>query len=250
MIGSESDKYGTSQRQVELLEMLKDVDVFFKNNGIVYSLCAGTLLGAIRHNGFIPWDDDVDIMVDRENFEKFRTSIENFKGYHLEHELWVDRVRKDKISDGNISGQTIDVFIMDYCPDNAFLRFVKKLFVMIMQGMMHRNISYKDHSITMNICLTATFVIGKLFPHNFKYWLYHKIAQIGCGKPQKTVSGYTGLFRLLPKRYPADLFENVTNHVFEDTEFPVITKYDEYLTVMYGNYMVPVAEAERVPNHM
>lgn len=250
MIGAESDKYGTSQRQRELLEMLKEVDAFFKSNGIAYSLCAGTLLGAIRHNGFIPWDDDVDIMVDRENFEKFHAAIGNFKGYHLEHELWVDRIIKDVVPDDNICWLTIDVFVMDYCPDNAFLRFVKKLLVMILQGMMHRNISYKDHSLVMNICLTATFILGKFFSHNFKYWLYHKIAQIGCSRPQKTVGGYTGLFRLLPQRYPADLFGNVANHIFEDVELPIITKYDEYLTIMYGNYMVPVSEAERVPNHM
>ena len=89
-MGPGSEKYGTLERQTELLKMLKEVDIFFKTNGIVYSLCGGTLLGAVRHNGFIPWDDDVDLMVDRKNFEKFHTVIENFKGYHLEHELWVD----------------------------------------------------------------------------------------------------------------------------------------------------------------
>ena len=250
MIGAESDKYGTSQRQRELLEMLKEVDTFFKSNGIVYSLCGGTLLGAIRHNGFIPWDDDVDIMVDRENFEKFHAVIENFKGFHWEHELWVDRIRKDEVPDAEIKEATIDVFVMDYCPDNAFLRFVKRLLVMIMQGMMHRNISYKDHSLVMNICLTATFVMGKLLPHNFKYRLYHKIAQIGCGRPQKTITGYTDLFKLLSKRYPGDLFNKISDHTFEDTVLPVSDKYDEYLTTQYGNYMVPVSEAERLPNHM
>ncbi len=250
MIGSESDKYGTSQRQRELLDMLKEVDAFFKANGIVYSLCGGTLLGAIRHNGFIPWDDDVDLMVDRKNFEKFHDVIDNFKGCRLEHEIWVDRIRKDDNANSNIKEATIDIFVMDYCPDNAFLRFVKKLLVMIMQGMMHQKISYKDHSLVMNICLTTTFVIGKLFPHNFKYWLYHKIAQIGCGKPQKTITGYTDFFNLLSKRYPGDLLDKISDHVFEDTVFDISARYDEYLTIQYGNYMVPVSEAERVPNHM
>lgn len=121
---------------------------------------------------------------------------------------------------------------------------------MLLQGMMHQKISYKDHSLVMNICLTLTFVIGKLFPHNFKYRLYHKFAQIGCGKPQKTLSEYNGLFSTLSNRFPSDLFENTINHIFEDTELPIVTKYDEYLTTMYGNYMVPVSESERVPNHM
>ena len=249
-MGPESEKYGTLERQTELFKMLKDVDTFFKANGIVYSLCAGTLLGAVRHNGFIPWDDDVDLMLDRKNFEKFHAAIESFKGYHLEHEIWVDRIRKDDNLNSNIKEATIDVFVMDYCPDNAFLRFVKKFLVMIMQGMMHKKLSCKGHSVVMNICLVATFMMGKLLPQSFKYWLYHKITLVGCGKPQKTVSGYTGLFRLLAKRYPADLFENIINHIFEDTELPIIAKYDEYLTTMYGNYMVPVSEAERVPNHM
>ncbi len=64
------NEYGLAERQNELLNMLKDVDKILTGNGIAYSLCGGTLLGAIRHKGFIPWDDDVDIMLDRKNYKK------------------------------------------------------------------------------------------------------------------------------------------------------------------------------------
>lgn len=147
MIGSESDKYGTSQRQKELLEMLKEIDVFLKAKGIVYN---------------------------------------------------------------------------------------------------YRNISYEDHSLAMNICLKLTFVMGKLFHYNFKYRLYHKIAQIGCGRPQKAITRYTNLFKLLSKRYSEDLFNKISDYTFEYTALFVSDRYDEYLSTQYANYMVLVSEAERI----
>ena len=72
-----SKKYGTYDRQIELLEMIKDIDRLFDMHDIKYSLCSGSLLGAIRENGFIPWDDDIDIMVDRDNFNKLISLFKN-----------------------------------------------------------------------------------------------------------------------------------------------------------------------------
>ena len=62
------NKYGALEYQQITLAMMKDIHRFLMSEGIKYSLCGGSLLGAIRESGFIPWDDDLDIMMDRENF--------------------------------------------------------------------------------------------------------------------------------------------------------------------------------------
>ena len=119
-----SKKYGTYERQEKLLEMLKKTHNFLTENGISYSLCGGTLLGAIREGGFIPWDDDVDIMMDRANYDKMlRIFSTEYKEDSLELKriLWIHRIQEVGASDG-LSEPTIDVFAMDNSPDNAIVR--------------------------------------------------------------------------------------------------------------------------------
>ena len=71
----DNGNYGTAPYQKELLQLIKDLDAFCEQNGIRYSLAGGTLIGAIRHNGFIPWDDDLDIMLDRDNYNRFLKAV-------------------------------------------------------------------------------------------------------------------------------------------------------------------------------
>ena len=69
------NEYGTRAIQNELLPLLKDFHEFCIEHEIQYSLAYGSLLGAVRHKGFIPWDDDVDVIVTRDNFMKIRQAI-------------------------------------------------------------------------------------------------------------------------------------------------------------------------------
>ena len=89
------NSYGTLDMQTSLLELLKEFHKFCMANNIKYSLDWGSLLGAIRHKGFIPWDDDLDIMVDRENYEKIKRQIGGKLCYEhgTPEALWIDRVR-------------------------------------------------------------------------------------------------------------------------------------------------------------
>ena len=71
------DDDGLKKYQSELLKMISDVFTFFDENGIAYSLSGGSILGAIRHKGFIPWDDDVDINIPRESYDKLFSLFES-----------------------------------------------------------------------------------------------------------------------------------------------------------------------------
>ena len=84
-----------------LLEILDDFDTFCKESNIEYSLAYGTLLGAVRHKGFIPWDDDLDVMMTRENYNKFLSLFKNDEKYTLQKEqvdypLYFSKLRKNK----------------------------------------------------------------------------------------------------------------------------------------------------------
>ena len=249
----ENDKYGTRARQLELLSMFKEVDKLFRENGIRYSLGGGSVLGAVRHNGFIPWDDDIDLMVDRENYAKI---IELFgKGEHgtrfvLNKILWVYRIQDKDDKSGSIMTPTIDIFVIDNYPDNAFVAKFKLIMIKLLQGMMKTEKTERKLSAFYRFCLFVTRIFGKLFTHNFKFKLYDRIARIGNGKKSRLVTCYFSPFSYLKFRFDNTLMDEIVDHEFEDTVAPIVAEYDKYLTVPYGDYMTPPKEEDRVSQHV
>lgn len=247
------DKYGVRARQLELLEMYKELDKFLSDNGVRYTLCSGTLLGAIRHNGFIPWDDDIDIMMDRENYEKTIKLFEDKKDetrFVLNKILWIRRIQ-DKDDDSNsLKTPTIDIFVFDNVPDNAFLRKFKLFAIKLLQGMLKTDIDYAKFSVFYKICLFCTNVIGKLFTFNFKFKMYDRVARIGNKKDSEYLGSYYSTFNNLKHRYSKTLMKDIVYHQFEDMEAPIPVDFDGYLSKPYGDYMTPPKEEDRVSEHM
>ncbi len=251
-VKSEEDIYGTKTQQIRLLTMLKEVDALFEENAIKYSLCAGTLLGAVRHNGFIPWDDDVDIMMDRENYEKTKKLFakkENEK-FVLNKILWICRIQRKEEVSNSLSTPTIDIFVFDNSPNNKFFRKFKLLNIKLLQGMMKTEKGNQKVSLGYKIALWFTRILGKLFTQNYKFRRYDKVAQWGSKKQSEYLGSYYSMFKNLNLRYNKDLMKDIIKHSFEDMEAPIIADYNSYLTTVYGDYMTLPKEEERVASHI
>lgn len=248
-----SRQYGTYEKQEKLLSMIKDIDLLLSQNEITYSLCGGTLLGAVRENGFIPWDDDIDIMVNRNNYNKIIAlfdSLGDRTNYTLRRHLWIDRIQQKDDHREGLYADTIDVFVMDNCPDNHILRHLKVFLIKLLQGMMKEEQIYENQSFLYKACLWITHLIGKPFSNETKYKWYHTVSQIGDKRDAQHLTGYTDLFKLLNLQYTGHLFDNLVQHRFEDITLPITAEYDSYLRTQYGDYMTPPREENRMPIHI
>src|SRR5690554_1655164 len=137
------EKKQVESLQSEIMELVAIFSELCEINLIDYSLYGGSLLGSIRHRGFIPWDDDFDIVMTRSNFEKFKIVVESESKLKLSQEkTWLHILRLDEI--------TIDIFIMDYTSSND-KKFKKQVFKnKIIQGMLKKKINFKGKSIFQN----------------------------------------------------------------------------------------------------
>lgn len=245
------------------LDMLKDIDRFCTDHKIRYSLAYGTLLGAVRHKGFIPWDDDIDIMMPREDYERFIkdycqsdykvVSLESDENYTLPFaKVYNDKtVMKEDVEVDTNYGVFIDVFPIDYIVDNedsmkTFFR--KKRFFDSIYTL--KVVSIKSgRSVLKNIVLLLAHIA--LFPVS-AHWIAKKITSIvaeysknGSTKAGEVVFPGNTCKNIVPSVF----FESYTRLEFEGYEFSAISYYDEWLTSCYGNYMELPPIEERISTH-
>ena len=261
-----TNEYGVAERQERLLDMMKDFDLFMTEHKIRYSLCGGTLLGAIRHQGFIPWDDDVDVIMDRSNFEKLVTTFQSLGNqvaiqrdgqtspteYVFSRTLWIYRiVVKGNEGDENVASvPTIDVFTMDDSPDSIFVRKMKTLAIQALQGMMRKRPVLSNYAPFYRICLIVTYVMGKFLSDAVKFKMYDAVSKIGTGKRASKLTAYNAIYQFLDLRYEPDILDSFERRPFEDALLPVMGGYDSYLTTQYGDYMTPPPPEERISKHI
>ena len=234
---------------------LMEVDRICKKHNIRYFLGGGTLLGAVRHRGFIPWDDDSDIMMLREDYDKFckiapselppflsfhsnKTDKNNFYEFaklRVDNTVFATELAKSHNSI-NI-GIALDIFCHDKTANSALGQKIHLAMTIFTRALVLNKWNNRKTDNGNKIQTAFTNFCIKVFPLRFSLWLMnHTISFFKNKKNAKFL--YDGMGRnVYNGSFPIELLQKEIRLDFEGEMLPVPEKYDEYLKFLYGDYM-------------
>lgn len=247
--------------------ILQDVDEFCKKHGVSYSLYAGTALGALRHKGFIPWDDDVDVAMTRTEFDRFCALwVKNPPdGYYLESILTDERcgichakVRKEGtffLSDGEIEseghhGIWVDIFPLDKVSLNKKkraekLRHGRELVFLTRANVSNTRDDFKKRLVRRIFRIIPRAVRQKKIVEIHRWLVEHMEDGAEEGYVWAEMST---LKTMVTHSFSLNLENRYVPVEFNGAQFPLFSEYESMLTRLYGNYMQLPPESERI-NH-
>jgi len=249
-------------------EVLGEVDRICRKYNIEYSLDGGTLLGAVRHGGFIPWDDDIDVIMLRSEYERFF----NICKTKLDDRFFLQEHRTDKfymvgyprMQRNNTvyrraghehmkyhQGVFIDIFVLDNVPDNYLLRRVHRFLCFVSRKMLW---SKSGKKLAVGICTRLWWSLVALIPSKFAFWLNGALAELANKKPTELVRHNTHPYpnpKVCGYGIPRELLKCFTELEFEGKAFRSVANYDKYLKMLYGDYMkLPPKEKQKPHIHL
>ncbi len=250
--------------QDKILYIMKYIDSLCRENGIAYYIMGGTALGAIRHGGFIPWDDDLDIFMTPDQYEKFKAVFESRNSSEFVLQEW--RTTPDYLEYAKIrmNGTTfieecykdcsdmhhgiyVDIMILHKVPESNFIQ--KKIYYyskfVTLYGLTQRN--WKPKTKAQALVFNAV----KLLPCKGIAKMCYKAIY----KYNSMEKGYKYCYWITPAKFrnglfDADFFSEPVDIAFEDTFLLGSKKIKEYLEYRYGDYMkLPSEEEQKAAVH-
>lgn len=246
------DLYGILELQDKILEIAKYIRDFCEQYDIDYCLMGGSALGAKRHGGFIPWDDDLDVFMKPDQYEKFRkifSEIGDHNKYYLQEWGAVDgmvtiaKIRmnstsyiEDSLRDWDIHhGIYVDIFILHTCPNNKVMQFHQCLWAkyVIMKGLAIRG--YNRRAGFLGFALKIMRIMPK------RFLVKHGLKQVYKYRDKNTDYYCNFLGKAVFKNaiYKKEYFEETKYTQFEKVELKVPVKLHEFLSERFGDYMKP-----------
>lgn len=250
------------------MDIAKEVLRICEKHGLTYYMLGGTMLGAIRHKGFIPWDDDIDLGMPRDDYERFLALAPEELASHLKlvnyrtdpnYMYYITRILDTETTvieerignDNKYTHASIDIFPIDGTPNNGILRKIYYFRVMYHRALM--SLCYKDSidrkrkrskKEKLLLWIMEHIPVNKLTSPYKQKCKIDKLLRKQKIEGSKYIGNIMGAYRTR-EIVPAEYYGEGAMYPFEDMHMRGLAMYDEYLTYTYGDYMQLPPEESR-----
>lgn len=257
----------TRELQEKMLEMLLYFDQFCRENHLMYYLCGGCLIGAVRHQGFVPWDDDIDLFMPRPDYERLavlwnqnadtkkylycrtgRKKVYHDGGASI-RDIRTTEINRHSVDEDICHGIALEIMPIDGCPKSKIKR-VWQLYNAFMFSLFNVQ-RLPDNKGKMLRCVSAVvYKIVSSKEQRYRIWkrCERRMSQYEWNKCEE-VTELIGAIKGMVLRHEKKDFESVVYLNFEGHKIPVMAGYHKYLTRIWGDYMQLPPEEQRVAKH-
>ena len=262
------DKETLRSIQLKSLEILLYFKDFCEKHGLLFYFCGGCCIGAIRHKGFIPWDDDIDLFMPRGDYEKLaelwpkyadtsrytygRTTKDNYTRIILasicdENTTFILKRQKDL--ENVHHGIRIEILPLDGCPSSRMKRRFQKMWALLFT-LYNTGEPPVSKGKAVNLAGKILLFFAPTYKFRCKLWRFceKKMSQYPFSESEK-VTELCARWRYMVNEYPREAFDSAVYKEFEGHMMPVPKGYDTYLKMAFGDYMTLPPEEAQNPHH-